>query len=56
MRPGTTVNGNATRDTTGARTVWEASACLMSLAESGRTSQKVSVRSNGVCDTAQKFA
>src|SRR5688500_9791755 len=40
----------------GALTVCDSSACLMSCSVSGCTSQKVSVRSKGVCATAQKFA
>ncbi len=31
-------------------------ACWISLSESGRTSQNDSVKSNGVCEMAQKFA
>ena len=41
---------------TGARTTCSASAAWMSFSESGITSQKVSVKSNGVCAIAQKFA
>ena len=49
-------NGMAMRETTGTRTVSLTSADLMSRGESGRTSQNVSVRSKGVCETAQKLA
>src|SRR6188508_575666 len=41
---------------TGARTMCSDSASLISLSESGITSQKVSVKSNGVCAIEQKFA
>ena len=43
MRPGTTPNGTAMRATTGARTVCEVSALLMSRSDNGRTSQNVIV-------------
>src|SRR5579862_4864617 len=56
MRPGATLNGSAMRATIGARTVCDASALLMSRSDNGRTSQNVSVKSKGVCATAQKFA
>jgi hypothetical protein len=35
--------------------MWSFSAALISLSESGITSQKVSVKSNGVCAIEQKF-
>src|SRR6186997_3638660 len=35
--------------------MWSASASLISLSDSGITSQKVSVKSNGVCAIEQKF-
>ena len=41
---------------TGARTTWLVSAARTSCSESGMTSQKVSVKSNGVCAIEQKFA
>ena len=41
---------------TGARTTCSASASLISLSDSGITSQNVSVKSNGVCAIEQKFA
>src|SRR6185503_2718078 len=56
MSPGTTEKGMAMRATTGAFTTCDASACRTSCSVSGCTSQKVSVKSNGVCATAQKFA
>src|SRR5829696_9260209 len=56
MRLGITCTDNTTRAFTGARTTCSASAARMSLSESGAISQNVSVKSNGVWLTAQKFA
>src|SRR5689334_15727800 len=56
MSPGTTEKGSAMRATIGALTVCDASALRTSCSVSGCTSQNVSVRSNGVCATAQKLA
>src|SRR5215475_9606070 len=54
-RLGTNCTGTTTFTRTGARTTWSASASLISFSESGITSQKVSVKSNGVWAMAQKF-
>src|SRR5215467_6213780 len=56
MRFGTNCTGTTTFIFTGARTTCSASAALISLSESGITSQNVSVKSNGVCAMEQKFA
>src|SRR5436190_23019333 len=56
MRFGTNCTGTTTFIFTGARTTCWASASLISLSESGITSQKVSVKSKGVCAMEQKFA
>jgi hypothetical protein len=53
---GTTCSGTTILARTGAFTVWSASAALMSRSDSGSTSQKASVKSNGVCEMAQKLA
>src|SRR5437870_9034884 len=55
MRLGANCTGTTIFARTGARTTWSASASLISLSESGITSQKVSVKSNGVCAIEQKF-
>src|SRR4051812_34959837 len=55
IRFGTTCSGTTIFERTGARTMWSASAAWISFSESGRTSQKASVKSNGVCEMAQKF-
>src|ERR1043165_601382 len=55
IRLGTNCTGTTTLVRTGARTTCSASASLISLSESGITSQKVSVKSNGVCAIEQKF-
>ena len=51
-----TCSGTATLARTGARGRRVASAAWMSFSVSGRTSQKVSVKSKGVWEMAQKFA
>src|SRR5713101_844836 len=56
MRFGTNCTGTTTLIRTGARTTCSASASLISLSESGITSQNVSVKSNGVCAIEQKLA
>src|SRR5438874_8306410 len=56
MRFGTNCTGTTTLVRTGARTTCSDSASLISLSVSGITSQKVSVKSNGVCAIEQKFA
>jgi len=56
MRLGTNCTGTTTRARTGARTTWSCSASFSSFSESGITSQKVSVKSNGVCAMEQKLA
>src|SRR5205823_14496953 len=56
IRFGTNCTGTTTFIFTGARTTCSASASLISLSESGITSQKVSVKSNGVCAMEQKLA
>ena len=56
MRFGTICRGMTTFTRTGAGTTCSASACCRSFSVSGRTSQKVSVMSNGVCAIAQKLA
>src|SRR4051812_47080501 len=48
--------GTTTLTRTGARTMCSVSAALISRSDSGITSQKVSVKSNGVCAIEQKFA
>ena len=53
---GTNCTGSTSRARIGARTTWSASASRISFSESGITSQKVSVKSNGVWLTAQKLA
>src|SRR6266436_6670576 len=55
MRFGTNCTGTTIFVRTGARTTCSVSASLISLSESGITSQKVSVKSNGVCAIEQKF-
>ena len=55
MRFGTNCTGTTTLTRTGARTTCSDSASLISFSESGITSQKVSVKSNGVCAIEQKF-
>src|SRR5262249_33102895 len=52
---GTNWTGTTTFILTGARTTCSDSASLISFSESGITSQKVSVKSNGVCAIEQKF-
>src|SRR5215510_7854075 len=56
IRFGTNCTGTTIFIFTGARTTCSASACLISLSDSGITSQKVSVKSNGVWAIEQKFA
>src|SRR5207247_11029219 len=56
IRFGTNCTGTTTFVRTGARTTCSDSASLISLSVSGITSQKVSVKSNGVCAIEQKFA
>ena len=56
MRFGTNWTGTTTFTRTGACTTCSDSASLISLSESGITSQKVSVKSNGVWAIEQKFA
>src|SRR5918992_1562146 len=53
---GTTCTGRMTRDFTGARTTCSDSAARISFSDNGAISQNVSVKSNGVWLTAQKFA
>src|SRR5215510_9769617 len=55
MRLGTNCTGTTILARTGARTTWSDSASLISFSESGITSQKVRVKSNGVCAMEQKF-
>src|SRR5436190_22756956 len=55
-RLGTNCTGTTTRARTGARTTWSASASRSSFSDNGITSQKVSVKSNGVWAIEQKFA
>src|SRR5262245_3067968 len=55
IRFGTNCTGTTILVRTGARTTCSDSASLISLSESGITSQKVSVKSNGVCAIEQKF-
>src|SRR5438105_14965986 len=52
---GTNCTGTTILARTGARTTWSDSASLISCSVSGITSQKVSVKSNGVCAMEQKF-
>ena len=56
MRLGTICTGTTTRTRTGAFTRCSCWASWMSCSDSGCTSQNVSVKSNGVCETPQKFA
>ena len=56
IRFGTTCSGSTIFARTGALTRWSASAASMSFGDSGWTSQNDSVKSNGVCEMAQKFA
>ena len=56
MRFGTNWTGTTTFARTGARTTCSDSASLISFSDSGITSQKVRVKSNGVCAIEQKFA
>src|SRR5579859_4382620 len=56
MRFGTNWTATTTFTRTGARTMCSDSASLISLSESGITSQKVSVKSKGVWAIEQKFA
>ena len=53
---GTNCTGSDDPARTGARTTCSASASLDVLLRQRLTSQKVSVKSNGVCATAQKLA
>ena len=53
---GMNCTGSTSRALTGARTMCSASASRISFSDSGCTSQKVSVKSNGVWLTAQKLA
>src|SRR5207247_3805017 len=55
IRFGTNCTGTTISARTGARTTCSCSASLISLSESGITSQNVSVKSNGVCAIEQKF-
>src|SRR5688572_16503928 len=55
IRLGTNCTGTTIRARTGARTTWSDSASLISFSVSGITSQKVSVKSKGVCAMEQKF-
>src|SRR4029077_4070408 len=55
MRFGTNCTGTTIFVRTGARTTCSVSASLISLSDSGITSQKVSVKSNGVWAIEQKF-
>src|SRR4029078_5152375 len=55
-RLGTNWTGTTIFARTGARTTCSDSASLISLSESGITSQKVRVKSNGVCAMEQKLA
>src|SRR5689334_13120830 len=56
IRFGTNCTGTTTFIFTGARTTCSASASLISFSDSGITSQKVSVKSNGVWAIEQKLA
>ena len=56
IRFGTNWTGTTTRARTGAWTTCSCSASRTSFSESGMTSQKVSVKSNGVCAIEQKLA
>src|SRR5215831_2242113 len=56
IRFGTNCTGTTTFIFTGARTTCSDSASLISFSDSGITSQKVSVKSKGVCAMEQKFA
>src|SRR5216684_7679170 len=55
IRFGTNCTGTTIFVRTGARTMCSVSASLISFSDSGITSQKVSVKSNGVCAIEQKF-
>src|SRR4026207_1721395 len=55
MRLGTNCTGTTIFVRTGARTMCSLSASLISLSDNGITSQKVSVKSKGVCAIEQKF-
>lgn len=55
MRLGTNWTGTTTLTLTGARTMCSEAASLTSFSESGMTSQKVNVKSKGVCAIEQKF-
>src|SRR6266853_4833829 len=55
IRFGTNCTGTTIFVRTGALTTWSVSASLISLSDSGITSQKVSVKSNGVWAIEQKF-
>ena len=55
MRLGTKAVGTAMRDRTGALSTPSDAASRTAFSVGGRTSQNVSVKSNGVWDIAQKF-
>src|ERR1700681_3102258 len=55
IKLGTNCTGTTILARTGARTMWSDSASLISFSVSGITSQKVSVKSNGVWAMEQKF-